>query len=59
MKKEEQCGVVYECECDNYGKRYIGETGRSLQERMDKQQKSLDKRDEKSALSQHQEKAWV
>ena len=55
MTPKEQCGVVYETECQVCGDRYIGETGRSLGERTEEHEKSVDKRDSKSALSQHQE----
>ena len=33
----ERCGVIYECACDVSGERYVGETGRSLRERMEEQ----------------------
>ena len=52
----EQCGVVYETECQVCGERYIGETGRSLGERVEEHEKSVDKKDSISVLSQHQEK---
>ena len=51
----EQCGVVYQCECEVCGERYIGETGRSLVERIVEHQKSVEKGDWSSAISQHQE----
>ncbi len=56
MKPEEQCGIVYETECQVCGDIYIGETGRSLGERVEEHEKSVVKKDQKSALSQHQEK---
>ena len=31
----EQCGVIYECACDVCGELNVGETGRSLQERIE------------------------
>ena len=55
LDPDEQCGVVYECHCEVCNKTYIGETGRSLGDRMAEHQKSLDKGDMSSALSQHQE----
>ena len=55
MKPNEQCGVVYETECQVCGERYIGETGRSLGERVEEHEKSVAKSDSKSAFSQHQE----
>ena len=51
----EQCGVIYQTDCDVCGEIYVGETGRSLGERTVEHQKSIDKQDMKSALSQHQE----
>ena len=45
---------MYQCSCDVCGKVYVGETGRSLGERTLEHQKSIDKEDSKSALSQHQ-----
>ena len=51
----EQCGVVYQCACEVCGESYVGETGRSLGERLTEHQKSVDKGDMSSALSQHQE----
>lgn len=55
MKPSEQCGVVYQADCQVCGDSYIGETERSLGERVDEHEKSIAKRDYKSALSQHQE----
>ena len=55
LEKQEQCGVVYEIDCNVCGEAYIGETGRSLSERVEEHQKSIEKCDSKSALSQHQE----
>ena len=52
----EKCGVVYETECEQCGECYIGETGRSMGERAEEHDKSIRKRDSKSALSEHQEK---
>ena len=46
---------MYQCECQTCGDTYIGETGPSLTERLTEHQKSVQKRDQKSALSQHQE----
>jgi len=56
LDNDEQCGVIYECGCDNCGDKYIGETGRSLGERMTEHGKSVMKCDESSALCQHQER---
>ena len=53
----ERCGVIYECACDVCGEKYVGETGRSLGERMEEHVKSVEKSDQKSALSQHQEQS--
>ena len=39
----EQCGVIYLCECEVCGKSYIGETERSLGERIIEHKKSVDK----------------
>ena len=33
----EQCGVIYECACEVCGTLYVGETGRSMRERVDEQ----------------------
>ena len=57
LDKEEECGVVYQRECEekDCGAKYIGESGRSLGERLGEHDKSLKDRDSKSALSQHQE----
>ena len=43
----EQCGVIYECACDVYGEVYVGETGRSLVERVEEHAKSIDRQDSK------------
>ena len=51
----EQCGVIYQTDCDVCGEVYVGETGRSLGERTLEHVKSIEKQDMKSALSQHQE----
>ena len=53
---DDQCGVVYISQCDLCGEQYVGETGRSLGERCDEHDKSVEKGDSKSALSQHQER---
>ena len=50
----EQCRVIYECACDVCGELYVGETGRSLVERVDESSKSIERQDSKSTL-QHQE----
>lgn len=55
VEAKEQCGVVYECACDECGQIYVGETGRSLGERASEHQTSIESSDWKSALSQHQE----
>mgnify|MGYP001824971233 CR=1 FL=1 len=55
LDTNEQCGVVYQCACEVCGESYVGETGRSLGERIAEHQKSVDKGDMSSALSQHQE----
>ena len=55
LKPSEQCGAVYQLECQVCQEKYIGESGRSLLERIEEHQKSIDNRDSKSALSQHQE----
>ena len=55
LDPQEQCGVVYKCQCEICGETYVGETGRSLGERINEHQKSVDKGDMSSALSQHQE----
>ena len=55
LKPREQCGVVYGVDCQVCGESYVGETGRSLGERAEEHQKSIEKGDSKSALSQHQE----
>ena len=49
----EKCGVIYKFACEQYGEVYVGETERSLGERTMEHQKSLDRLDSKSALSQH------
>jgi len=54
LDKDEQCGVIYQCACDVCGDLYIGETGRSLGERMKEHNKAIDKCIETSALSEHQ-----
>ena len=35
----EQCGVVYQCSCEVCGEKYVGETGRSLGDRIMEHQK--------------------
>ena len=45
---------IYSYECQVCKDEYIGETGRSLGERISEHQKSVLKDDEKSAISQHQ-----
>ena len=54
LEKHEQCGVIHECGCKVSEKLYVGETGRSLGERVEEHTKSLIKGDVKSTLSQHQ-----
>ena len=56
LEIHEKCGVVYETECGQCGESYIGETGRSMGERAEEHDKSIRKRDCKSALSEHQDK---
>ena len=46
---------MYETECGQCGESYIGETGRSMGERAEEHDKSIRKRDCKSALSEHQD----
>ncbi|KAI8477848.1 Cartilage matrix protein [Branchiostoma belcheri] len=53
----EKCGTVYKISCEMCGEVYVGETERSLGERTDEHQKSVDRQDGKSALSQHELKA--
>ena len=50
----EKCGVIYKVGCEECGQVYVGETERSLGERTLEHQKSLNREDCKSALSQHQ-----
>ena len=45
LDTNEQCGVVYQCACEVCGESYVGETGRSLGERIAEHQKSVDKGD--------------
>ena len=52
---EEQCGVIYECECDVCGEVYVEETVTSLRQTAEEHVKSIEKGDSQSALSQHQE----
>ena len=51
---EEQCGVIYGCECDIdvCGEVYVGETERSLEQRAEELAKSIEKGVSKSALSE-------
>ncbi|XP_078614276.1 uncharacterized protein LOC144883555 [Branchiostoma floridae x Branchiostoma japonicum] len=49
----EKCGVIYKVACEECGEVYVGETERSLGERTMEHQKSLDRLDSKSTLSQH------
>ena len=56
LAKEEKCGVIYKCQCRECGEVYVGESERSLGVRAEEHDKSLVKRDSKSALSQHQER---
>ena len=44
MEPTEQCGVVYQSECEVCGECYIGETGRSLGERVEEHDKSVAER---------------
>ena len=53
----EQCGVIYECACDVCGELQLGETGRSLVERVYEHAKSIERQDSMSALSQYQEQS--
>ena len=57
LEVNEQCGAVYQYNCETCGEIYIGETGRSLGERIEEHEKSVNKRDGKLALSQHQDQA--
>ena len=50
----EKCGVIYKVWCEECGEVYVGGSERSLGERTLEHQKSLDRGDCKSALSQHQ-----
>ena len=54
LDNKEKCGVIYKVGCEECGKVYVGETERSLGERTLEHQKSLDRGDCKSALSQIQ-----
>ena len=54
LDRSEQCGVIYECACDVCGELYVGETGRSLVERVE-HAVAIERQDSKSALSLHQE----
>ena len=65
LDPSEQCGVVYESDCDVCGEVYVGETGRYLGERIAEHQKSMEKQDQKSALIRdwpqgkcHQNPGW-
>ena len=53
----EQCGGIYQCACDVCGVLYVGETGRSLVERVDEHAMSIERQGSKLALSQHQEQS--
>ncbi|KAI8515712.1 hypothetical protein Bbelb_065250 [Branchiostoma belcheri] len=53
----EKCDTIYKKSCEQCGEVYVGETERSLGERTDEHQKSVDRQDGKSALSQHELKA--
>ena len=55
LDMKEQCQVIYEYECDVCREIYIGETEISLGQRAEEHAKLIDKRNSKSALSQHQE----
>ena len=48
-----KCGTVYCIECDECEGKYIGESGRTLATRITDHNKSIEKGDSKSALSQH------
>ncbi|KAI8509507.1 hypothetical protein Bbelb_133550 [Branchiostoma belcheri] len=54
LAPSEKCGVIYKIKCEECGEVYVGETERSLGERTSEHQKSLQQKDCKSALSQHQ-----
>ncbi|XP_078698375.1 uncharacterized protein LOC144925943 [Branchiostoma floridae x Branchiostoma belcheri] len=54
LDPSEKFGVIYKFVCEHCGETYVGETERSLGERSGEHQKSIDRKDYKSALSQHQ-----
>ncbi|KAI8495047.1 hypothetical protein Bbelb_270330 [Branchiostoma belcheri] len=57
LAPSEKCGVIYKIKCEECGEVYVGETERSLGEMTSEHQKSLQQKDCKSALSQHQPRA--
>ena len=56
LDPEDKCGEVYQCKCDKCGQLYVGETERSLGERSQEHDKSVEEGDSNSALSQPQVK---
>ena len=57
LDSDEQCGVIYQCACDVCVELYVGETGRSLEERVAKHGRSIERQDSKLALSQYREQS--
>ena len=54
LEKQKQSGVVYRVTCGDCGSQYVGETGRSLETRMDEHRQDAEGEVEKiSGLSEH------
>ena len=54
LEKQKQSGVVYRVTCEDCGSQYVGETGRSLETRMDEHRQDAEGEIEKiSGLSEH------
>ena len=49
----EKAGVVYKIECKDCESNYVGETGRCLQDRINKHKKDVRKKNERSNIYQH------
>ena len=45
LDSDEQCGVIYKCACDVCGELDVGETGRSVEERVEKHGRSIERQD--------------